>query len=248
MKSCKIIVFVIIVLFLCENLFGFAGFSFGKPAFPLGQSDSLPPLSLVGVIVSQDASSSIAILKNEQTDQTTMLRTGERILDFTLSQVLDNHIVLKRGDLTYKIYLGRGRIARAVEPARETPEAPPPVPEKEPAEKPGESSDVIRMEFNRAEMERRLQTELPLIMQDARFVPNMVNGRVSGFRITRLPEQSIISQIGIRRNDIIKTINDVELNSVEGMLDLYMRFQNESRFEVTIERSGKTLRLLYILK
>lgn len=248
MKSCKTIVFATIVLFLCENLCGFAGFSFGEPAFPLGQSDRLPPLSLVGVIVSQDASSSIAILKNEQTDQTTMLRTGERILDFTLSQVSDNHIVLKRGDLTYKIYLGRGRIARAMEPVRETPEAPPPVPEKEPAEKPGEGSDVIRMEFNRAEIERRLQTELPLIMQDARFVPNMVNGRVSGFRITRLPEQSIISQIGIRRNDIIKTINDVELNSVEGMLDLYMRFQNESRFEVTIERGGKTLRLLYILK
>ena len=93
-----------------------------------------------------------------------------------------------------------------------------------------------------------LEEELPLIMQEARFVPNMVNGRVSGFRITGLPTKSIISQIGIRRNDIVKKINDVELDSVEGMLDLYMKFKDESRFEVTIERSGKTIRIMYTLR
>lgn len=213
------------------------------------QGGRLPRLSLVGVIVSEDASASVAILKNEQTGETQTLSVGEKILDFTLSQVSGNHIVLTRGEETYKIFLGRGRITRTQAPPQKKPlEAPPPAPEKKPVEPPSPESDVIRMEFNRAEIERRLEDELPLIMQEARFVPNMVNGRVSGFRITGLPTKSIISQIGIRRNDIVKKINDVELDSVEGMLDLYMKFKDESRFEVTIERSGKTIRILYILR
>ena len=213
------------------------------------QGSRLPPLSLVGVIVSKDVSTSVAILKNEQTGQIQMLSVGEKILDFTLSQVLGNHIVLTRGEETYRIFLGRGRITRTLAPPQKKPvESPPPAPEKKPVEQRSQESDVIRMEFNRAEIERRLEEELPLIMQEARFVPNMVEGRVSGFRITGLPEKSILSQVGIRRNDIVKKINDVELDSVEGMLDLYMKFKDESRFEVTIERSGKILRILYILR
>jgi type II secretion system protein C len=213
------------------------------------QVGRLPRLSLVGVIVSEDASASVAILKNEQTGETQTLSVGEKILDFTLSQVLGNHIVLTRGEETYRIFLGRGRITRTQAPPQKKPEGTPPqAPEKKPVEPPSPESDVIRMEFNRAEMERKLEEELPLIMQEARFVPNMEEGRVSGFRITGLPAKSVISQIGIRRNDIVKKINDVELDSVEGMLDLYMKFKDESRFEVTIERSGKTIRILYILR
>jgi type II secretion system protein C len=213
------------------------------------QGGRLPRLSLVGVIVSEDASTSVAILKNEQTGEILTLSVGEKILDFTLSRVLGNHIVLTRGEETYRIFLGRGRITRTQAPPQKRPaEAPPAAPEKKPVKPQRPESDVIRMEFNRAEIERRLEEELPLIMQEARFVPNMVNGRVSGFRITGLPTKSILSQIGIRRNDIVKKINDVELDSVEGMLDLYMKFKDENRFEVTIERSGKIIRILYILR
>ncbi len=234
-------------------LFGFCiistAFSIQRAVPSQGQGGLLPQLSLVGVIVSKDVSASVAILKNEQTGQIQMLSVGEKILDLTLSQVLENHIVLTRGEETYRIFLGRGRITRAQAPPQKKPAAtPPPAPEKKPVEPRRPESDVIRMEFDRAEMERRLEEELPLIMQEARFVPNMVDGRVSGFRITGLPSKSIISQIGIRRNDIVKKINDVELDSVEGMLDLYMKFKDENRFEVTIERSGKTIRILYILK
>ena len=133
-------------------------------------------------------------------------------------------------------------------PQKKPVETPPEESGMEPVERPRSSSNVIRMEFDRDEIEKRLEAELPLIMKEARFVPNMVKGRVSGFRITRLPSQSILSEVGIRRNDVVMKINEVELNSVEGMLDLYMKFRNESRFEVTIERSGKIIRIQYTLR
>ena len=210
----------------------------------------LPPLTLIGIVLSGDASSSIAILKNEQTGQTIMLQTGERILDLALSQVLENHVVFKRGTQTFKIYLGRGRMTRVLEPPPEIPPAQvqQPEPEIKPEEREEAEDRVIRMEFDRAEMEKRIEAEMPLIMKEARFAPNEEDGMVSGFRIINLPSQSVISRVGIRKNDIIKKINDVELNSIEGLFDLYMRFKDESRFEVTIERNGRTFRILYTLK
>lgn len=241
--------YALIILFLFGDLCVSTALSFPGPVSPQERGGRLPPLTLVGVVLSKDASSSIAILKNGQTDQTQMLRVGEKILDFTLSQVLENSIVLKRGEQTYKIYLGRGRMTRASAPPQKKPvETPLEEPGMEPVERPSSSSNVIRMEFDRDEIEKRLEAELPLIMKEARFVPNMVKGRVSGFRITRLPSQSILSEVGIRRNDVVMKINEVELNSVEGMLDLYMKFRNESRFEVTIERSGKIIRIQYNLR
>jgi general secretion pathway protein C len=229
-------------------------FLFGLFFCPFGfsqqeQESRLPPLSLVGVVVSKDASSSIATIKNEQSGEILILRTGENILDFTLSQVLENSIILKKGEQTYRIFLGRGRLTKTTEPPQKKPaEILPPPPGKKPAERQKPESGVIHMEFNRDEVERRLEEELPQIMKDARFVPNLEEGKVRGFKIIRLPAQSILSEVGIRRNDIILKINDDELNSVEGMLDLFMKFRNADSFEVSIERRGKILRIQYILK
>ncbi len=241
--------YVLIIFLLFGDLIVSNALSFPEPVSPQGRSGRLPPLTLVGIIMSKDASSSIAILKNGQTNQTQMLAVGEKILDFTLAQVLENSVVFKRGDQTYTIYLGRGRMTQVSPPPQKKPaETPLEKPEVEPVERTSSSSNVIRMEFDRDEVEKRLEAELPLIMKEARFLPNMVKGRVRGFRITKLPSQSILSEVGIHRNDVVLKINEVELNSVEGMLDLYMRFRNESRFEVTIERSGKIIRIQYVLR
>lgn len=240
---------VLFFLLLCGFFFDPSSFILHNQPLLQGQESRLPPLSLVGVVVSPDASSSVAMLKNEQSGEILILRTGESILGFKLSQVFKNNVILKKGEQTYRIFLGRGRISRTVEPPQNQPmEISPPAPEKKTAEKKRPNSDVIHMEFNREEVERRLEEELPMIMKDARFVPNLEGGTVRGFKITRLPAQSILSEVGIRTNDIILKINDVELNSVEGMLDLFMKFRNETRFEVSIERRGKIIRIQYTLK
>ncbi|MDH5707292.1 MAG: hypothetical protein OEZ45_14890 [Candidatus Aminicenantes bacterium] len=240
--------FILLTLFII--FISSAVHSFQEPAPRQDRGGPLPSLTLVGVILSKNTSSSIAILKNEQTGQTVMLYPGEKIMDLTLSQVVENHVVFKRGTQTFKIYLGRGRMTQAHEPLPEIPPAQvsPPEPEIEPQGSEGAENSVIRLEFDRAEMEKRIDAEMPLIMKEARFVPNMEGGTVSGFRIINLPSQSVISRVGIRKNDIIKKINNVELNSVEGLFDLYMRFKDESRFEVTIERNGRIFRILYTLK
>ncbi len=242
---------ILLRIFPSVILLGFLTFApnLDSQAMDSRQEESLPSLSLIGVIVSNDASSSIAVLKVQQTGKTKILQIGESINGYILSQVFDNRIILKRGEQTFQIFLGRGSLVRTMQPSPEK-SAVPSIPEinEEPVESQLPTNNLIKMEFDRAELESKLQAELPLIMQEARFVPNVVNGKVSGFRITNLPSESVISEVGIRKNDIIKKINNVELNNVENLFGLYERFKDDNRFEVSIERSGTLIRILYILK
>jgi len=76
----------------------------------------------------------------------------------------------------------------------------------------------------------------------------MLEGNISGFKILNFPENTILTEIGIVKNDVIKEINGVELNNMAMIFDLYDRFKNDSEFSVSILRSGKLLRILYLLK
>jgi general secretion pathway protein C len=213
------------------------------------QEIRLPSLVLIGVVVSKDASSSVATLQNKQTGKTYALRIGERILDFTLDQVFDNRVILKKGERTFQILLGKGSVIKAVQSVQRKPaDVQIPLPKDEPVESPGLDPNIIRKEFNRSEVERRLEREWAEILEKTRFVPNMVKGNISGFKILNFPENTILTDIGIVKNDVIKEINGVELNNVAMMFDLYDRFKNDNQFNVSIQRGGKLLRILYLLK
>ncbi|MCZ2845543.1 MAG: hypothetical protein O2U61_03460 [Candidatus Bathyarchaeota archaeon] len=240
----------IISLLLVEFLI-FISISFSSQRISASneQEIRLPSLVLIGVVVSKDASSSVATLQNKQTGKTNIIKIGERILDFTLDQVFDNRIILKKGERSFQILLGKGSKIRAVKPVqRKQAEIKMPVPKNNPLESPGLDSNVIKKEFNRSEIERRLEKEWALIIEKTRFVPNMVKGNISGFKILNFPEKTLLTEIGIVKNDIIKEINGVELNNVAMMFDLYDRFKNDSQFNVSILRGGKLLRILYLLK
>ena len=213
------------------------------------QETRLPSLVLIGVVVSKDTSSSVATLQNKQTGKTKILKIGEKILDFTLHQVFENRIILKKGEKSFQVFLGKGSVIRPVEPVQRKPaEIQIPVPKDTPVESSGSDTNIIKKEFNRSEVERRLEKEWALIIEKTKFIPNVVKGNISGFKILNFPENTILTEIGIVKNDIIKEINGVELNNVAMMFDLYDRFKNDSQFNVSILRGGKLLRILYLLK
>jgi CubicO group peptidase (beta-lactamase class C family) len=103
-------------------------------------------------------------------------------------------------------------------------------------------------EFERLEIEKRVMEEIPMLMERARISPHQVNGEMRGFKITKLPENSILLELGIYRNDIIEEINNIQINDFETLLSLLSKLRSENRFEVAIKRNGRLIHLLYILK
>jgi len=258
MNLFKIISFYIMTFILFEFLFLIpSSFSYQKATISKENEDYLPSLSLIGVMVSKDTSSSVAVLRNEKTGKTKVLSIGESIFGLKLVRVFENRIILQGGERTYKIFLARSNLISVAEKIQKDPgeisitdwkDDPLENNQLNLLENNQLNNNLIKKEFIRSEVERRMEREWPLIIEKAAFVPNLVDGKINGFKITNLPEKTILSEIGIYKNDVIKEVDGIELNDFATLFELFNKFKEKNQFEVCIERNGKLLRLLYILK
>lgn len=248
--------------FISLILFGFlflisSAFSTQKINQPTLNESRFPSLSLIGVIVSKDTSSSVAILKSEKTGKIKMLSIGESISNLKLIRVFENRIILQRGEKTFQIFLGRGNLTRVAEKIQKESDEISATDQKvdllesnqlNNKESSQLNNNLIKKEFIRTEVQKRIEAEWPLILKETRFIPNNINGKIRGFKITKFPEKTILSEIGIRENDVIKEVDGSELNDFATLFELFNKFREKNRFEVTIERNGKLIRILYVLK
>lgn len=230
-------------LFFTSGLLGLE-----KASIVEDHKNHLPPLSLIGVLVSENPSSSIALVHNKVTGKTVMLAAGESVLDMTLTHVLEDGIVLKRGDEIYWIFMGNGKryevdgkMHRITPRVLETDQA---------YDQPNGSraDNSPEMEFIRSEVQRRMKREWPLIIKDTQVIPNYADGKMSGFRVVRLPGNSIASEIGIYKDDVIREVNGVKLDNLSTLVSLYSQTFVQDRFEVLIERDKKFIRQVYTLR
>jgi type II secretory pathway component PulC len=216
---------------------------------PGGSENQLQPLSLIGVLVSEDPSSSMALMHDKGTGKTLMLTVGESIGDMKLIHVLGDGVFLKKGVRIYWIFMGNGTRLEADQKIARIPRR---VEETDPAYDPGRSrrvnNDPQVREFVRSEVQARVNREWPMIIKETEVGPNYVDGKMSGLRVVRLPGTSIAPEIGIYKDDVIKEVNGVKLDSLSALVSLHSQIFVEDRFDVLIERDKKLVRQVYTLR
>ncbi|SET61046.1 hypothetical protein [Stigmatella erecta] len=81
------------------------------------------------------------------------------------------------------------------------------------------------------------------------LVPAFKNGQVSGLLLISIRPGSVLLQLGLREQDVLRSINSIPLDSPEAALELYVQgLGTTSRFVLDLERGGKLLRYTYFLK
>ncbi len=230
------------------------------PEFPQDEKTDPFALSLIGVVVSKDASSSLAIIKEEGSGQILLLQKGESVFGLKLVQVEENGVVLENEGIRHQILIGKRLNFKGELGEKQNENKSPTQNLIKTAEKGAPNDSLInnpimdegldfrKIELVKSDIKNKIQLEWPLIMKEIRFIPHTLNGRTRGFKIISLPKTGILSEIGIRENDVIRKINGVELNDLSTLFHLYSEIKNENECEVIIEREGKPLRLLFILR
>lgn len=71
------------------------------------------------------------------------------------------------------------------------------------------------------------------------------NGKIEGFRVSFIKRNSLFSQLGVRRGDIIKKVNGMEMNSYNAGFDLYRNLDKVDNVTIVIERRNKEMELEY---
>jgi general secretion pathway protein C len=81
-------------------------------------------------------------------------------------------------------------------------------------------------------------SDLNKIMTQARVVPNMDGGKISGYTVFNIVPGSLYTKLGVQNNDVMERVNGVEIKSPDALYQLFQQIRNEKKIVLDLRRSG----------
>ena len=86
------------------------------------------------------------------------------------------------------------------------------------------------------------------IMTDARFKPNVVNGRQEGFILSEVKTGGIYHSLGLQNGDVLLRINEYEISNPERALQAFTALKGMERVQIDLIRGGSKMTMTYQIK
>jgi len=183
-------------------------------------------IDLVGTIVVNDASRSVAAIELKQERKIEPFMIGDTILDkAVVVSIARKKVVLKNNATGNLEYVGMFN-------------------EEEEKAGPSMASDGgIKQSGNKILIERselnKSLANLNELLTQARAVPNIENGVVKGFKIFCINPGSLFKKLGAQNGDVIKSVNGTEIKDPSTAMTLFQQLQTTNKLEFGIERNGE---------
>ncbi len=195
-----------------------------------------PDLALLGIVSHPDPARSAAILRAEGRQR--VVTIGETAFGGRLSEIKEASVVLAYGDENVEVRLAEASDAAASIAAF-----------RQPVRTHSTSSRSTGKVMVRAEVERRLTQEIPRILAETTIVPaREAGGRVAGFTLTRLAENSLLTDAGLRPGDVLTEVNGTPIDSMATLASLYGRLAGEKELRAIVLRDGRPVPLSITLR
>ena len=190
---------------------------------------SAPPadLAAVGIVASKDPSHSVVLLRSG--GRTRVVGIGENAFGGRVAAVTADAVALE--------FEGRRIELRLSGESALAPAAPAPVT--------GEPGAHV---LTRRDVERRIGEEAPRILAETTLMPAVDAGRVAGFTLTRVPENSLLTEAGLRAGDVLTQINDIPIDSMATLIGLWPKLQGQSTLTAVVLRNGQPVSLSVSLR
>ncbi len=98
--------------------------------------------------------------------------------------------------------------------------------------------DKSRWQISKA-VANNARANLNSLLQTARMVPQVNNGKTVGFKLVELEKGSLLEQIGLRVGDLVVEINQVALNSPEKALQIFQQVREANNITLRLMRNGQ---------
>lgn len=92
-------------------------------------------------------------------------------------------------------------------------------------------------------VDKALTGDFAKTLQDAKASPNLVNGEVKGFVLTRIRPDSVYEKMGFQDGDVVEQINGIDLNDAARAIQTLNSLKNENAIELNVKRNGVTVPL-----
>ena len=189
----------------------------------------LSNLTLSGVYAKPNGDGWI-IIKENNSSTTHVLKNGDKFKSYILKNVFPTYVLFKKYEKQYKLEFTKQDYKNII----------------------NETNFLDKNITNNDNLIKIKKTlfntyinDVDKIWKDIIINPIKKNNSIDGFVISKMKKNSILSKIGLKKQDIIKKINNIELNSYNNAFTLFKNIKNNDYITIKIIRNNKLMELNY---
>jgi general secretion pathway protein C len=193
-------------------------------------------LKLLGIAMGERGGIS-AIIEELASKQQLFLRLHDHIPDIgEITEIQRSGIMVRQGNQQEFLPLSTGLLDK------------PPTPQAVSA-RPATATagGQIKKVLDRREVEQALN-DLPKLLSQARAVPVLANGAMTGFRLDYIAKNSFYEKIGLHYGDVLKQVNGIEIKDPGTMLSLFQQLRNENSVKLDVLRNNQRTTMMFEIR
>jgi type II secretion system protein C len=197
-------------------------------------------ISIMGAIVSKDPQKSVVLIKEKASGKVKALKVGKSLLDkHPVLHIEKNYIVVKKLSETILVYKDKFAGA-AIAKAKSQPSSlgGPKTYKEDGFERKDDGKSEIDIKMTSQYRDNIINNDLQKVLMEATALPYYEGGKIIGFQLSQIEDDSIFSKGGFVNNDVITNVNGVDLNSISGAIKLLKSVKGEKSISVQIKRNG----------
>jgi general secretion pathway protein C len=188
--------------------------------------------------------------KKNNKEKTHILSINDDYKGYRLIKLYKKYVIFKNKDKEYKLLLGDSKNANyTIEPnatmATHTNTAPAPISAN------NDANIVVlddKVSVKRAYLNSYINN-FDKIWRDIAIVESRdKQGNIDGFKVTSINNGSPFEKLGLHTQDVIQSVNNVDLNSYNAAFGIYKNINNIEDLNIRIKRNNKTMELNYEIK
>jgi len=211
-----------------------------KTVHPVKSQGSIKDIELLAIYNSSDVTVITVLHKNK----TKVLSRGDDINGFVLEGAGRNFATFSKNSKTYQISLIKSKkAANNVSRIKSVPTSTGTQSSSSKAE--GDIVDAGDHRIVDKSLVEHYAKNMEEIMKNIGIVEQKEGTELKGFRVTFVRRNSHFSKLGLRRGDVIKSINGQEINSYNAAMNVYKNIDKMDALSITITRGKKEMELEY---
>ena len=201
---------------------------------PKPQVNTSPEIAsmLVAGTVSGNQSFARAVIKAKDKEEAEEYKVGQKLGDWKILRIDWHSITLGAANSSFTVEIGE----TIEEAMKRLPSIDSSTFEK--GNKEGTAISHKPTTLSRTDIDRILRNPVS-IYENAKFGPNLENGKISGMKIYQVARTHIFSQLGAENGDIIKRVNGMPLGETEKMLEIWSAIKVAQKIQVDLDRKGE---------
>lgn len=182
--------------------------------------------NLIGVYV--DGDNSVAIIKEK--NKSYVLKINDKFKSYKLVEIKRDSVTFSKNHKLYEIVMQKVKMNYKLEETKFV-----------------KQQSLSSYEIKKTKINEYLEKP-SLIWKQISIAPNFKNGQIYGFKVNKLKKGSLFEEIGLKRGDVIVSVNNQELKSNKDAFSIYNKIDDLNFLQIEVLRNGNTEEIMYEIK